>query len=122
MKRHALNKLSKRGFSIKYDCNNLLSNFTHVGLTGKSPVSTSDLLKNLIKDSPNDISNNRALPPTHLQKTANGFQVDFDLHVKDQIPKERVSGTLKTLSNGRQQHIDLYKTPNGVVMKPKSSV
>ena len=113
------NKLMKRGFLIKYNCDGILSNYTHVGLTGKSPVSTSDLLKSLIKENPEQ---SRSLPPTHLQKTSNGFQVDFDLHVKDQIPKEVVSGTLKTLSNGRQQHINLYQTPNGVAMKPKSSV
>ena len=119
MKRQINKLLTKRGFLIKYNCNGMLSNYTHVGLTGKSPVSTSDLLKSLIKENPEP---SRSLPPTHLQKTSNGFQVDFDLHVKDQIPKEVVSGTLKTLANGRQQHINLYQTPNGVAMKPKSSV
>ena len=120
LRKRQINKfLTKRGFLIKYDCDGLLSNYTHVGLTGKAPVSTSDLLKSLIKENPEP---SRSLPPTHLQKTSNGFQVDFDLHVKDQIPKEVVSGTLKTLANGRQQHINLYQTPNGVAMKPKSSV
>ena len=117
------NKLRKRGFSISYDCNNALSNYTHVGLTGATPVSTSDLLKSLLKNSGGESSGSRSLPASHLQKTTNGFQVDFDLHVKDQIPNNKVvSGTLKTLANGRQQHINLYNTPNGVVMKPKSSV
>ena len=119
MKRQINKLLTKRGFLIKYNCNGMLSNYTHIGLTGKSPVSTSDLLKSLIKE---NLEPSRSLPPTHLQKTSNGFQVDFDLHVKDQIPKEVVSGTLKTLANGRQQHINLYQTPNGVAMKPKSSV
>jgi len=117
------NKLRKRGFSISYDCSNALSNYTHVGLTGAAPVSTSDLLKSLLKNSGGESSGSRSLPASHLQKTTNGFQVDFDLHVKDQIPNNKVvSGTLKTLANGRQQHVNLYNTPNGVVMKPKSSV
>ena len=119
LRKRQINQFTKRGFLIKYDCDGLLSNYTHVGLTGKAPVSTSDLLKSLIKEDPEP---SRSLPPTHLQKTSNGFQVDFDLHVKDQIPKEVVSGTLKTLANGHQQHINLYQTPNGVAMKPKSSV
>ena len=112
-------KLFKRGLTINFDCNNLLSNKTHFSLKGQSPeLSTVDFVHKLLET--DDLARH-SVPAARVQKTANGFQVNFDLHVKDQIPTQ-VSGTLKTLSSGRQQHVNIFNTPEGVFMKPKSSV
>ena len=60
----------------------------------------------------------KTLPQANVEKTNNGFTVNFDLNPKDEIPvRLSKSQTTKT----RQQHVNVFIAPKGVVVKPKSS-
>ena len=58
----------------------------------------------------------KTLPQANVEKTNNGFTVNLDLNPKDEIPASQVQ-TSKT----RQQHVNVFIAPKGVVVKPKSS-
>ena len=60
----------------------------------------------------------KTLPQANVEKTNNGFTVNFDLNPKDEIPA-RVSQV--QTSKTRQQHVNVFIAPKGVVVKPKSS-
>ena len=62
----------------------------------------------------------KTLPSAHVVKTANGFQLNFDLNTKDKIPAD--FSIKMTNPQGRQQHVDVLNTPKGMVVKPKSSL
>ena len=62
----------------------------------------------------------KTLPQANVEKTNNGFTVNFDLNPKDEIP-ERVSQSQAVTGKTRQQHVNVFIAPKGVVVKPKSS-
>lgn len=59
----------------------------------------------------------KTLPQADVEKTNTGFTVNFDLNPKDEIPSRVQDVTGKT----RQQHVNVFIAPKGVVVKPKAS-
>ena len=59
----------------------------------------------------------KTLPQADVEKTNTGFTVNFDLNPKDEIPSRVQDVTGKT----RQQHVNVFIAPKGVVVKPKTS-
>ena len=59
----------------------------------------------------------KTLPQANVEKTNTGFTVNFDLNPKDEIPSRTQTVTGKT----RQQHVNVFIAPKGVVVKPKAS-
>lgn len=62
----------------------------------------------------------KTLPQANVEKTNNGFTVNFDLNPKDEIP-ERVEKSQTVTGKTRQQHVNVFIAPKGVVVKPKAS-
>lgn len=110
--------LMKRGVSLNFNCNNPRS--THKG--GTLSISPTELVQRLLESKvKTEVSSRKTLPSAHVVKTPNGFQLNFDLNPKNKAQDE----IAKKMSNSvdvRQQHVNVYNTPKGMVVKPKSSL
>jgi len=102
----------KRKVSLTFNCNNPI---IHKG--GSLSISPSELVQRLLDTKVKTEVNKKTIPSARVVKTPNGFQLNFDLNTKDNIPQD-----LKNKPIGRQQHVDVYNTPKGMVVKPKSSM
>ena len=79
-------------------------------------VSPSELIQHVLMKKVKSIVQ-KTLPQANVQKTKTGFTVNLDLNAKDEIPSRSEPETGKT----RQQHVNVFIAPKGVVVKPKSS-
>lgn len=110
--------LKRRHISLSFNCEEKPSNSNHKG--GSLSISPSELIQRLLDSKSKNEVSRKTIPSARVVKTPNGFQLNFDLNTKDKIPSE--IGDTKSVPIGRQQHVNVFNTPKGMVVKPKSSL
>ena len=113
---NALNcsNLQKRGVRLTLKC----SEGKHKG--GMLSLTPQELVQRIINSKNKNEVNRKTIPGANVINTPNGFQLNFDLIAKDQIPYDQTEKSSNP--SGRQQHVDIFNTPKGMVVKPKSSI
>ncbi|XP_002165887.3 uncharacterized protein LOC100206770 [Hydra vulgaris] len=112
--------IQKRGVRLTIKCNE----GKHKG--GMLSLTPQEIVQRLINSKNKNELNKKTIPGANVINTPNGFQLNFDLIAKDQIPydlTEKPSNpSARHLTSGRQQHVDVFNTAKGMVVKPKSSI